>query len=291
VLVREGDVVTHGQVVAKIDAAAFSDQLHQGEAAVARARVERENAEATRARLEKVYQHGIAARQEVDDAAARAASARAAEAAAEAGAQHARRDVDRATVKSPLAGVVIKVLRRSGELVDGTPATPVVEIADPSKLELVANAAAPDLVRVRVGHLATVTISALPGQAWKGTVAAVSPAVDRATGLGTVRVSLALDEERRPPVGVLGTARILVGDPRPAATVPREALRGTGGEAEVVLCGPDGIAHTRTVHRGVVTGDSVEVTGVLPGDSVVVQPILGVTDGEAIEPEAVEGDQ
>ena len=135
------------------------------------------------------------------------------------------------------------------------------------------------------------TISALPGQTWKGTVAAVSPAVDRATGLGTVRVSLALEEERRPPVGVLGTARILVGDPRPAATVPREALRGTGGEAEVVLCGPDGIARTRTVHRGVVTDDSVEVTGVLPGESVVVEPVLGVTDGEAIEPEAGEDDK
>jgi hypothetical protein len=59
----------------------------------------------------------------------------------------------------------------------------------------------------------------------------------------------------------------------------------------VVLCGADGVAHARTVHRGVVTDDSVEVTGVLPGESVVVEPILGVTDGEAIEPEAVEGDQ
>jgi len=285
VLVREGDAVGEGQVVARVDSAAFVDQAHQAEAALARARVERENAEATRARLEKVYEHGIAARQEVDDAAARAAAARAAEAEAEAALQRARRDVDRAAVKSPFAGVTLKVMRRPGELVDGTPATPVVEIADPSRLELVASAAASDLVTVRAGQAATVSVPALPGRLWNGTVAAVSPAVDKTTGLGAVRVSLSLEEGARPPVGVLGSARIHVGEPRAAPTVPREALRGTGAEAEVVVCGAEGVAHARGVHRGTVAGDRVEVAGVLPGDAVVVEPVLGVTDGEPIEVE------
>ncbi|HKA90936.1 MAG TPA: efflux RND transporter periplasmic adaptor subunit, partial [Haliangiales bacterium] len=186
VLVREGDATTEGQTVARIDAALLGDQAKEAEAALARARAERQNAEATLARAQRVFEHGIAARQEVDDATTRAASARAAEAEADAVAQRARRQVERATVRSPLAGVVIKVFRRPGELVDGTPATPVVEVADPSKLELLAHASAADLVRLAAGQPATVTVAALPGTTWAGSVAVVSPAVDRATGLGTV---------------------------------------------------------------------------------------------------------
>src|SRR5947207_1858619 len=83
---------------------------------------ERRNADATQARTERVFEHGIAARQEVDDAATRSATARAVENESEAVAKRARRQVERATVRSPIAGVVVRLLRRPGELVDGTPA-------------------------------------------------------------------------------------------------------------------------------------------------------------------------
>src|SRR5262249_60688817 len=98
--------------------------------------------------------------------------------------------------------------RRAG-LRAAPPATPVVEVADPSKLELLAHASAADLVRLAAGQPATVTVAALPGTTWAGSVAVVSPAVDRATGLGTVRVSLLpADHAARPPVGVLGAAHL-----------------------------------------------------------------------------------
>ena len=136
-LVREGDRVSAGQPIARIDNAVLVDQASEAEAAVAKTRAERRNAEATRARVERVFEHGIAARQELDDAATRADTARAGESEAETAAKRARRQVERATVRSPLAGVVVRILRRSGELVDGTPSTPIVEVADPSHLELV----------------------------------------------------------------------------------------------------------------------------------------------------------
>src|SRR5262249_19283995 len=162
------------------------------------------NAEATLARAQRVFEHGIAARQEVDDATTRAASARAAEAEADAVAQRARRQVERATVRSPLAGVVIKGFRRPGELVDGTPATPWGEGAARSRLGLLPAASAADGVRPAAGQPATVTVAALPGPPGAGSVAVVSPAVDRAPGLGPVRVSLVpADDAPRPPVGVL----------------------------------------------------------------------------------------
>src|SRR5439155_12452427 len=99
VLVREGDRVSAGQPVARIDSAVFVDQASEAEAALSKTRAERRNADATRARVERVFEHGIAARQELDDATTRADTARAGESEAEGAAKRARRQVEPATVR------------------------------------------------------------------------------------------------------------------------------------------------------------------------------------------------
>ena len=75
ILVREGDCVAAGQPVARIDDAGLVDQANEAAAAVAKVEAERRNADATRARTERVFEHGIAARQEVEDATTRADTA------------------------------------------------------------------------------------------------------------------------------------------------------------------------------------------------------------------------
>ncbi len=288
-LAREGDAVAAGQVVARIDDAPLQDEAKAAEAALARVKAEHKNAQTTLDRVKRVFEHGIAARQELDDASARAEAAAAAEAEAEAAFQRARRQVDRAQVKSPLAGVVVKLMRRPGELVDGTPATPVLEVADPSKLELVADAAAGDLVRLTPGQHATVTVAALAGARWEGRVAAVSPAVDRATGLGVARVALELGSgdagaAPRPPIGTLGTAQVSAGEAHDAVLVPQVALRAaTGEQAEVVVCGADGKAHVRAVKKGAAEDGQVSVDAVKAGEQVAVDPVLGLAEGDALE--------
>jgi membrane fusion protein (multidrug efflux system) len=286
VLVREGDRVTSGQVVARIDDAPLLDQAQEADAVLAKARAERKNAETTAARVQRVFDHGIAARQEVDDANARAEAATAAEAEAAASAQRSHRQLDRATVRSPLGGVVLKVLHRSGELVDGTPSTPIVEVGDPSQLELVSEAPAQDLVRVPRGAVAAVVLAALPGRSFRGKVVAVAPAVDRATGLGNIRIALDLAGGPAPPVGVFGTARITGGAPREGTAVPAAALRSAiGNEAELVACGTDQVAHVLKVKRGQTADGVVEVVAgeLKPGDRVAVDPVLGLVDGDRLE--------
>jgi RND family efflux transporter MFP subunit len=250
VLVREGDQVARGQPLARVDAAALSDQVKEADAQLAKAQAEAGLARTTRARIDRVFQRGIAARQELDDAEARVATAQAGESEARAAAEIARRQLDRASVRSPLRGVVLKLFRKTGELVDGTPATPIVEVGDPERLELVASATAAELVRVHVRDVARVEVPSLPDGNLRGTVAAVSPAVDRATGLGSVRITLHAGTGTRPPVGVSGLARIQTGVPREATLVPTAALRAASGDdGEIVVCGTDRKAHVVHVRR------------------------------------------
>jgi RND family efflux transporter MFP subunit len=283
--VREGDRVKAGQTLARVDSAQLIDQVHEADAALARVQAERLNAETTLARVQRVFEHGIAARQEVDDAAARAAAARASEAETAAAAKRAHLQLERAAVVSPLDGVVLKLMKRSGELVDGTPATPILEVGDPAQLELVADAPAPDLVRVKRGDSAAIALSALPGLELHGQVSAVAPSVDRASGLGVVRVALEAPQSATLPVGSFGTARVQAGAKRDAAVVPIGALRGvTGSDAELVVCGADRLAHVRKVRRGELNGSMVEIaSGVTAGERIVVEPVLGVGDGEPIK--------
>jgi multidrug efflux system membrane fusion protein len=284
VLVREGDVVHTGQPVARIDDGPLLDDAHAALAVVAKTRAELKNAQATQARVQHVFEHGIAARQEVEDATARAETASAAESEADAALRRSQRQVERAVVRSPLAGVVVHVFRRPGELVDGTAATPIVEIADPLRLELTTSATANDLVRAQAGQRAVIALSALPGASWSGAVSAVSPAVDRATGLGVVRIALELSHATRPPIGVLGMARIEVGHAVAAVVVPKAAVRaGADGGVEVVLCGGDGLAHVRAVSRGASTESALEARELTPGQAVAIDPVVGLVDGEPIE--------
>jgi RND family efflux transporter MFP subunit len=298
VLVREGDRVQKGQPLARIDDAALADQAKQAAAQLAKARAESNLASVSRARVQRVFERGIAARQELDDAETRFATAQASEAEAKAASEIAARQLERASVRSPLAGVVLKLLRKPGELVDGTPATPIVEVGDPAVLELVASAPAADLVRSERGAAASIELPALPSVRLTGRVVAVSPAVDRTTGLGVVRVSLALGPGPAPPVGVTGTARVAVGASRLAVLVPSAALRAaTGDEAEVVLCGDDGRAHVARVRRGITVDRLVEVLPAAPEGSdgggapfplqartaVAVEPVLGIADGDSLE--------
>jgi RND family efflux transporter MFP subunit len=294
VLVREGDRVQKGQPLARIDDAALADQAKQAAAQLAKARAESNLAGLSRARVQHVFERGIAARQELDDAETRLATAQASEAEAKAAAEIATRQLERASVRSPLGGVVLKLLRKSGELVDGTPATPIVEVGDPTVLELVASAPAAELVQSRPQAAASIELPALPGVRLGGQVAAVSPAVDRSTGLGVVRVSLTLGDGPAPPVGVAGLARIVVGAPRPALLVPAAALRAASGdEAEVVVCSDDGHARVARVRRGITVDKLVEVQlatddgGPAPalraGSAVAVEPVLGLADGDPLE--------
>lgn len=326
VSVREGERVHSGQELARVDDGTLTDQVRQADAVVARAQGETELARTTEARIRRVFERGIAARQELEDAIARLSSARAMEAESRAASAIARRQLGRASVRSPFAGVVLKVFRRAGELVDGTPATPVVEVGDPAVLEVVATVAAAELVELRVGAPARVTVPAMPGRSFPAVVSLVSPTVERATGLGTVRVRLAPAAPlaplaplgpsvplAAPPIGVAALAEIDLGRARPALWVPTAALHApTGSEAEVTLCGPDGHAHAVRVTVGRQVQAQVEIrpatvppaaqaylaraattdgsaspengaTRVTRGAAVVIDPILGIEDGAAIE--------
>lgn len=281
VSVREGDVVRRGAVLAEVDARQEHDAVTQAQATLAGAQAAAQNAATTAERTRRLFEHGIAARQEVEDADARLASARSTVAAARATVTGASRNLAFATVRSPIDGVVLRVVRAAGDLVDGTPTTPVVEVGDPHALDLLTSATPADLVRLAVNQHGVARFEALPGRAYPVTVRTLAPAIDATTGVASVRLALNVDGGA-PPIGLAGEASVEVGAQDGVRMIPTTALRGTtAGGHEVLVCS-DGHLHATEVHLGARDGERVEVVdGLADGARVVATGVLGVADGAA----------
>jgi RND family efflux transporter MFP subunit len=281
VAVHEGQHVGAGQAVATVDDLTTRDAARQATAGLAQARAGEANARATLGRVQALVDRGIAPRQELEDAEARAASARAGVQAATAAADLARRTLGRVVVRSSFDGVVTRVLRGPGALVDGTSATPIVGLAASAAAEFVADATERDLSEIDVGQVAE---GELPTEhfALRGTVRARSTALDPATGLGTVRVAL----EAAPtaiPMGAFGHVAILTRHREGVRVVPTAALRGAVADGvEIALCLGDH-AEVRAVAVGYRDEQRVEVVrGLEDRDRVAIDHVLGLSTGTSI---------
>jgi len=177
VTVAEGDTVRQGQVIAELDRQPLLDQRRQAAAAVDQAKAQLENARLNLQRNEQLFQRGIAAGKEVEDARTALAAAQSALEQANASLNTAERNVERAAVRSPIAGQIVKRMVSVGEQVDGTAAQPIAEIANLDRVELAANLPSEYLSRVTVKMTASITTDAFPQRTFDGTVIAIAPAV------------------------------------------------------------------------------------------------------------------
>jgi HlyD family secretion protein len=196
VLVEPGDAVRRGQRLAVLeDFGALQAEVAQLEAVAeakaaemdgwqANLRVE----ESERRRTAELYAAGLVSAAESDRAAARVDVSRAAvrrtareEEAARRALARAQVERDRAVVRSPIDGRVLKVLARAGEKVGEEG---IAQLATSSEMYVVAEVYETDITRVKVGQRARVRSPLLPRELL-GTVERLGAMVGKRDLLGT----------------------------------------------------------------------------------------------------------
>ena len=264
VYVSEGARVSAGQPLVELDRTAIEAAAQASESALTAAQQAYE-------RAERLNREGVAPRKDVEQAAADVAKARS-EAIA------ARRSAQLAVLRSPIGGVVTRLSAVLGQSVDVN--QPLVEVADPSALDIVFSVTPSEAARVRTN--ATVTLSS--GQKaggeplGAGKVIHVAAAVDSATRGVPVRVSA--PSLRRPVrIGETVFGQIVVGVHPNAIAVPTEALVPDGEGFKVFVVDSASIAHEQRVTVGARTDSTVEVLeGLKGGERVVTYGAYGVED-------------
>jgi multidrug resistance efflux pump len=106
----------------------------------------------------------------------------------------AKLNLEKATLRAPFAGIVANINVDVGDLA-GSGALPAVQIVDVSELRVEVNVSDTDVARVRDGMPAQVTVDAIPGTSFSGTVTYIAPTATAAGSVRTYAVRITLDEQ------------------------------------------------------------------------------------------------
>ncbi|MDX6439583.1 MAG: HlyD family secretion protein [Gaiellaceae bacterium] len=176
----------------------------------------------------------------------------------------------RLTVAAPLAGTVTALLSVTGSPVD--PATPVAVVADLDHLAVDVDLSEFDVARVRSGQAAVVSVDALGGRRYPGTVVFEALSGVENGGLVTFPVRIRLPRVAGVKPGMNVSVRIIVARRRSVVHVPLEAVSQDGEVATVTLAGAGGARSIRTVRLGLADNKIVEIrSGLEAGERVLLQ--------------------
>jgi RND family efflux transporter MFP subunit len=263
-------------LLGRLDATEFEWRLRQATDQVSSAESQLQIAERTLANYRAMVDQGFISKNALDTAVSNEAGARAAAQAARASAELARKALHDSEIRAPIAGLVAQRLAQPGERVALD--TRLVEIVDLSRVELEAAVAPEDVLAVRVGQAARVTIEGMVEP-----IAARVTRINPSTQSGTRAVLTYLELDPHPALrqGLFARAAIDL-QRRRALVVPASALRHDRAQP-YVLALEGGLALDKPVTPG-LRGDvlidgrpeaAVEITDGLAAGAVVLRGSVG----------------
>jgi membrane fusion protein (multidrug efflux system) len=270
VLVSAGQRVAKGAALVELEQAPFRAAEQSAAAALTAA-------ERSFERAQRLVAAGIVPRKDLDQATADLAQARANLATA-------RRASELSVLRSPLDGVVTAMTAMLGASADAN--QPLVEVADPSALDVLLSVTPTDAGRIHAGAAVEMMAgqSAAGESLGTGRVADVGGTVDTASRSVTVRVQL--PSSRRPlRIGETVYGEIAVATHAAAVMAPVEALVPDGETFKVFVVDSAGVAHGRPVAIGGRTDKVAEITsGLAAGERIVTYGAYGVDDSVRVVP-------
>jgi len=271
ILVREGDKVGKGQILARLDPTGL-------DASQSSARAESVRAIADYRRLQDLFDKGWVTAQRLD-------TARATAAAAEARVRQTGFDVGLSVIRAPAAGLVLRRPAEPGQIVNPGATVLIVGEANSGHVLRVPLADG-DLGRIALGQVAMVSLPALGPAPMAARVSEIGARGE--DGSGTFRVELALPPAPGLRSGMIGKAVLRLPGPAAAGsavTVPATAVFSARADEGFVYLhdAAKGRVRLRQVVLGAVDDNAVTVTGGLaPGDIVVTSGPDRLRDGSKV---------
>ncbi len=285
-LVKVGDKVRQGQVIAVLDARDYDLQVQRAEATLARAKASARSASADYSRVRALYENRNASRNDLDQARAAAESSRAEVASSTKDVEIASLQLGYTRLSAPATCYVASVPVEVNENVQAGGI--VMEVVCGSRLEVEVSIPEVFIARVKKGSAVTATFDAIPGIQFPSIVTEVGVASGRTGTTFPVTVQL---QQRVPGFrsglaaevtfrfeGRKGQARILV---------PPVAV-GEDREGRFVFVfeeieGGMGMVHRKPVTVGELTAEGLEILdGLVDGERVVTAGVRRLHDGRKV---------
>ncbi|WP_207458314.1 efflux RND transporter periplasmic adaptor subunit [Azospirillum sp. SYSU D00513] len=262
---QEGERVTKGTVLLRLDDSIARATLAQAQAGIAFSRAELN-------RADELYRQRTGAARTREQAAATLQSE-------EAAVQLARAQLDKLTVTAPFDGVLGLRKVSVGDVVEAGKAIVNLEAIDRLKLGF----RVPELylAAVRPGQPLAVTVDAFPGRSFKGEVYAIDPMVDVNGRAVMIRARVDNPEGNLRP-GLFARVQLTLKVEQDAVTVPEQAVFAFGKKQFVYK-----VVDGRAAQVGVTLGErrdaEVEIVeGLARGDVVVTAGQMKIGDGAPV---------
>lgn len=303
--VEEGRFVKEGEIIAQLENQDLEATLGEAKANLRVARAALNNAEAELEdatlnynRYKALRETGAVSEQAFDTAEARFKKAHAMETSARFAVDRTEQTVKVADVnlnysliRAPFDGVILSKNADKGEVVAPFGASlnakaAVATMADLNSLMVEVDVAESSLEKVKVGEAAEIRLDALPGDRFPATVHMIVPTADRSKATVLTKVLFNKRDDRVLPemsakVAFLERA-LKDNELKPFLGVPVSAVR-KNGNRQVVFRVNDNRVHAEPVRTGRQWGDTLEaLSGVRPGDLIVLQPSQEVRDGTRV---------
>ena len=268
VYVKQNEQVTKGQVLATIESKALTSTMKQTQNTLA-------NKESYYTRLNKLYEQGAIAYQDMDNARMDYQNALAAY-------DKAQADVNDTVITSPMDGVVIGEPMKEGETVSQGLSSQmvIVSVADLSSMRIELLVDETDIGEVAVGEGVEFTVDAYPNRTYHGVVSDISKkqysasSSSSSSSSSVVYYTVYVDINKKELEGLYPsmTARAVIKgrESKDALTVPVTAIRSDSDGSYVYV--KDGKDVQKTyVTTGISTDKEIEVlNGLSEGQEIVV---------------------
>jgi HlyD family secretion protein len=175
-LVKEGDTVKNGQLLATLDTATLQQKVRKAEADKEAARLAAVNAANTYRRTSKLVDQHFVAQQQADDARTASDAAQAGFHAAQAGLDLARTALADASLYAPDNGIIQERILEQGDM--ASPQRPVYTLAMTDPLWVRVYVKESDLGKIRPGMRGEVATDSYPNRRYSAWVGYISPTAE-----------------------------------------------------------------------------------------------------------------
>jgi multidrug efflux system membrane fusion protein len=284
---HQGQDVRKGDILFEIDRRPFEVALLQAEADHARDKAKAQNARIQAERYGKLFDQGVAPREQYDSARADADSQEATVRADEAAIQNAKLNLEYCTITSPIDGRTGSVLVYPGNLTKAND-VPVLVVIN-QLIPIYVNFAVPEQYLADVkkymaaGSLrVTAQVPDQPGVSERGALSFIDNTVDNTTGTIHMKATFQNTQRKLWP-GQYGTVVLTLTSEPNVTVVPASAINvGQNGQFVYVIK-PDNTADSRAVTTGrTIGGETVVTSGLQPGETVVIDGQLRLVSGARV---------
>jgi membrane fusion protein, multidrug efflux system len=278
VMVREGETVSQGQVLALIETNDLNAKLDAQVASLEEAKAKWSIADKNRESNLKLLKQNFISQNAFDTTHSTLEASAASVRSAEAQVRLAKNAMQDAVIRAPIAGILAKRMVNGGEKVG--PDSPMFTVVDLAKMEIEAPAAASEIPSVKVGQVASFKVDGFGDRVFEGRVERINPITEQ----GSRSITLYLSVANRDGVlkgGMFAKGQLVLDKTQPSAVVPLTAVRDDSGQSYVFTLEAGKIAK-RNVTLGLTEEQAgmVEVkSGLEKGVQVVSARMVGLKSG------------